>query len=327
MQHIAVQAIAIGALLAIAPQAQNHPATTVSPAERGVELTRGGHCQEALPLLVRAVGHVTDKDLERRAGVAGIRCAMTLNQQVDVARFLDWMNHDFPHDPEVLYLAVHAYSDLSIRASQELMYTAPSSPQVHQLNAEAMETQGRWKEAMEEYRVVLQRSPNMPGIHYRIARLILSQAETPTTFDDAKKEMEAELAIDPNNAGAEYVLGEIARRRDDFPQAVAHFSRAAKLDAMFADAFVGWGRSLNSAEKYAEAIPPLEHAEKLQPSNPAPHFFLAVAYRHVGRREDAEREARAHEQVSQAANLAREKMQKGILAGQQVDGKDAQAQP
>ena len=331
MQYKAILAPGVGALLITTVLASEPPRPQAPSGDAGAQkalaLVAGGHCQEALPLLKRSIGHVSDKDLERRTGVAGVRCSMTLDQTVDTARFLDWMNHDFPHDPEFLYLAVHAYSDLSIRASQELMYMAPTSPQVHELNAEALETQGKWKEAMDEYRRVLERSPNLPGIHYKIARIILSEPESPTTFEAAKKEMEAELAIDPNNAGAEYVLGEIARRADDFPSAIAHFSRAAKLDAMFVDAFVGWGRSLNSAQRYAEAIPPLEHAEKLQPANPAPHFFLSVAYRHVGRSADGDREAHAHEQAMQAANQARETMAKGILNGQQVETKDTSGQP
>jgi tetratricopeptide (TPR) repeat protein len=333
MQQPAVPAFRIRVLLlatAMGLQAQTAPTPAAAPpslAERGVELTRGGHCQEALPLLRKAAGHVEDRDLERHAGVAGVRCAMTLNQPVDVARFLDWMNHDFPHDAALLYLAVHAYSDLSIRASQELMYTAPSSPQVHELNAEALETQGKWKEALEEYRIVLQRAPETTGMHYRIGRLILSEPESPTTFEEAKQEMEAELKLDPGNAGAEYVLGEIARRGDDYKTAIEHFTRAAKMDAMFADAWIGLGRTLIATQSFAAAVPPLEHAEKLQPNNPATHFFLSVAYRRLGRREDSDREAKAREQTSEAAIRAKENVAKGILGGQQVDAKDNPAQP
>ncbi len=307
----------------------HRPAEAAQPVsfDYAVELARGGHCQEAAPVLRRAVGHVTDKDLERRVGLAGVRCAMALNQAADVARFLDWLNHEFPHDAQVLYVATHAYSDLSIRASQELLFTAPSSPQVHQLNAESLEMQGKWQEAMNEYRVALQRDPNMAGLHFRIGRLILSQPQTPTTFDEAKKEMSAELRIDPDNPAAEYVLGEIARQTNDFNEAIEHFSRAAKLDAGFADAFVGLGRSLLSADRPQEAIAPLEHAEKLQPPNPAPHFYLSAAYRRLGRTEDAAREAMEHEKASAAVREKRGAVAGGILGGQQVDGKDAPATP
>lgn len=51
---------------------------------------------------------------------------------------------------DVLYLAAHAYSDLSMRASQQLLFKAPGWYQVHQLNAESLEVQGKW-DAGEEY--------------------------------------------------------------------------------------------------------------------------------------------------------------------------------
>jgi len=41
----------------------------------------------------------------------------------------------FPRDPEVLYMLVHAYSDLSTRAAQQLAATAPElSSRSDQLN-------------------------------------------------------------------------------------------------------------------------------------------------------------------------------------------------
>ena len=54
--------------------------------------------------------------------------------------------------------------------------------------------------------------------------------------------MDQEIEIDPSNAGAEYVLGELARQAAQWPEAVGHFSRASKLDAGFGDAFLGLGQ-------------------------------------------------------------------------------------
>ena len=49
-----------------------------------------------------------------------------------------------------------------------------------------------------------------------------------TFKEQAKKELQQELEIDPANAGAEYVLGELARQTNDFPEAVQHFTKATK---------------------------------------------------------------------------------------------------
>ena len=166
---------------------------------------------------------------------------MTLDSPDAALSALQMLNREFPHDPEVLYVTTHAYSDLATRASQELATTAPNSYQAHELDAESLETQGKWDEALVEYRKILEQNPQLPGIHYRIGRIILSQPPTATTADDARKEFEAELQIDPNNAGAEYVLGELSRQAQQWDEAIAHFSKATQLDSGFTEAFLGSG--------------------------------------------------------------------------------------
>lgn len=293
-----------------------------STMERGAKLAETGHCEEALPLLKRSFPQPSDKDLKLRIGIDAVRCAMSLNQPDLAVDFLRMLNREFPRSPEVLYLSVHIYSDLSTRASQELATAAPTSYQARQLNAEALEVQGKWDEAEKEYRKILEENPSAPGIHFRLGRNVLSKPETPTTADDAKKEFEAELEIDPKNAGAEYVLGELAREASRMPEAVEHFSRATRLDAAFVDAFLGLGMALVAEKKYAEAIPPLETAVKLQPGNPAGHYNLAIAYGREGRREDAQREAAL--QKATAEKIEQEKQKAADAIPKPSSGQESQ---
>lgn len=288
-------------------------------AKQGLSLAQAGRCADALPLLKKANYKELDEDLKKNAGTAGVRCAMMLNKQDDALDFIRALRHEFPRDPEIQFLSVHVFSDLSIRASQDLLFTNPSAYQVHQLNAEALETQGRWDDAMSEYQTVLEKNPKLPGIHYRIGRLILSKPKTATTFDDAKKEFEAELAIDPNNAGAEYVLGEIARERDTWPDAIRHFEKAVQLDGGFADALIGLGRSLADSGKPEEALPPLERAVKLQPDNPAAHYHLAIALKRAGKKDESSKEFAVYRKASERAEQLTHTVQAGVLGPQQVD--------
>jgi tetratricopeptide (TPR) repeat protein len=238
-------------------QASKKPSTAdaASSADRAVNLAQSGHCKEALPLLKQAKQQLAEKDLKRRVGFAGVRCAMFAGQPEAAEGFLLFLNHEFPHDPEVLYLSVHTYSDLSSRAAADLARTAPGSAQGHELHAESLETEGKWDEAAKEYRLVLQQNPHLPGIHFRLGRLLLSKSNlSEADAQEAKKEMQLELEVDPNNAGAEYVLGEMAKQNQQWDEAIQHFSRAAKLDAGFGDAFVGWGGSLVSVKKFSDAI-------------------------------------------------------------------------
>lgn len=296
--------VGYGSLAAIvsAQSAAKPPATDASSAaQKGLALAEGGRCSEALPILKKSAPQAADKPLKLKAGLAIVRCALSLNQSDAAVSALLWLNRDFPADPDVLYATTHAYSDLSTRAALQLAVTAPLSFQAHELNAEALESQGKWDDAAAEYNQILKQQPDLPGIHYRLGRIILSKPPTPTTAEDARNEFQAELKVDPKNAGAEYVLGELSRQAQQWDDAIEHFSRAAKLDANFANAFLALGLSLNSAGRYNEAIAPLETEVKLQPANPTGHYQLTIAYRKAGRKEDAEREMALFQQTSEKA--------------------------
>jgi tetratricopeptide (TPR) repeat protein len=267
--------------------------------EQGLKLVETGRCIEALPLLKKNTSRVTDPDLKLKARLATLKCAMTLDKRSDAMDVLQALSREFPKDPDVLYMSTHALSDLATRAAGDLAREAPNSYQAHEMNAEALELQEKWDEAAKEYQGILQRNPDLPGIHFRLARLILSKPNPgPTMAADAKKELNAELKINSNNPPAEYVLGELARQSQQWDEAVEHFSRATKLDPTLGDAFLGMGTSLVAARKFSEAIAPLESAVKLQPANPTAHYNLATAYSRTGRKMDAGREFAIHRQLT-----------------------------
>jgi Tfp pilus assembly protein PilF len=302
----------LGAIVALAP--------AIAAGQSSQQLAESGHCREALPSLKADLAKAAAADMQKRLGVDGVRCGMTLDDMGATLDFLRGLNKRFPADAEVLYLSVHVFSELSIRASRKLMVSAPSAYQVHELNAEALETQGKWSDAEAEYREVLKRDPQVAGIHYRIARLLLSAPPDPAAKSDAqaaakvaaRRELEEELKIDPRNAGAEYVLGELDRQDGKEAAAVDHFGRATKLDAGFADAFIGLGRTLLTGSRAADAIQPLETAVKLDPDSALAHFSLATAYSRTGRKEDAAREFNLLKQASEKLQQTKDQVQQGI---------------
>jgi tetratricopeptide (TPR) repeat protein len=225
---------------------------------------------------------------------------MLINRTGAAIDFLQILNREFPGDPEVLYLSVHTYSDLSTKAAQQLAMTAPNSLEGHKLNAEALEAQGKWEAAEKEYKAVLAKNPKAVGVHFLLGRLLLSKPEPgQADAEQAKKEFEEELKVDPSNAGAEYVLGEMARQVGQWDEAIQHFRRATELDAGFGDAFLGLGNALFSAKRFADAIPPLQTAVKLESRNPGAHYSLATALTRAGRKEEAEKEFAIHRQMTQ----------------------------
>ena len=263
--------------------------------DKALTLARGGRCEEAIPTLKRAMSSQAQSSTRKTVGIAGLRCSLDLNDRDSALDFIRLLSGQFARDPEVLFILVHAYSDLSTAAAQELGRTAPQSIAAHKLNAEALEMQGNWDAAQLEYEGIIEKEPDTPGIHFLLGRLLLSRPDArDKSTERAKQEFQKELEIDPKNAGAVYVLGELARRDQDWDEAIARFSQAAKLDTTLAEAYLEWGSCLVTVKKYAEAIEPLRVAEKLTPGNPAVHFNLASALSRSGHQQEAEREFAIH---------------------------------
>lgn len=271
------------------PRSVPHKAQ-ISP-QQALTLAEQGHCRETIAALRQAMAAQFPAEMRKRAGVIGVRCSLATDDRGAALDFIRTLTRDFGRDPDVLFVVVHAYSDLSTRSAQDLARFAPHSIAAHKLNAEALEEQGKWVPAEMEYQEILKQHPNERGIHFLLGRSLLSQPDGgPEASEHARQEFLKELQIDPGNVDAQYVLGELARRDEKWDEAISRFSQAAKLDPNFAEAYLGWGVSLLGDKKYAESIAPLRTAERLTPANPDIHNALATALVRTGNKEEAQKE-------------------------------------
>jgi predicted Zn-dependent protease len=282
--------------------AKAQAADPLAPVRQALALAEGGRCAEALPVLKRNAQGLADKQLRYLVAFATVRCGMSVHDSAAVLNALVLLQRDFPDDPEVLYTAARIFAQFSDLSARELAQRFPNSSQVGRMNAEALESKQMWKEAMEAYRAILAQNPKVPDLHFRIATILLDTNPTAEAAAEAKKELEAELAINPNNAVAVFALGEIARRAGSWDEAVRLFTRASQMDAGFLEAYFSLGMSLNAAGKYAEAIAPLERYAKGVPEDPAGHYQLALAYARTGNKAAADRELQLQKEA-----LARKK--------------------
>jgi tetratricopeptide (TPR) repeat protein len=162
-----------------------------------------------------------------------------------------------------------------------------------------------WKEAIEAYRKVLEQDPKAKDAHFRIATILLDTSASKESLAEAKKELESELEINPSNAAAVFVLGEIARRSGEWEEAIQLFSRASKMDVGFLEAYFALGMSLNAAGRYEDAVAPLEHYTQGVPADPAGHYQLALAYSRTGNKEGADRELKLQREAAAKAGPQR----------------------
>jgi predicted Zn-dependent protease len=294
--------LCVGVLLGAMVAQTKPPVNPTTPIEHAISLAANARCDEAVPLLNKLTPALTDTDQKYRALMAAARCGIRQKDGRATLNALMALRHDYPRDPEVLYLTTHVFLQIAVDSSQLLASIAPKSYQVLELEAETMESQNKWDEAANIYRQILEQNPKVPNINLRLGRAILSQPETPETNEAARQAFQRELDVDPTNASAEFWLGEMARREGKSAEAIPHFVSALKLDTTMIEAMLALGMSHNALSQFSEAITPLEQYTRINGEDPAGHYQLAMAYARTGRKEESVREMSLHQQLSEKKN-------------------------
>jgi tetratricopeptide (TPR) repeat protein len=246
-----------------------------------------GECEAALPDLSKAF---SSGSAQRLAGLALAQCHIAAKRFPEAGAVIAQLEKQFPADADVLYVSADYHMKAWNDAIYRMYQKAPSSYRVDQLSAEVFETQGKYTEAIAEYRKAIEKNPKAIDLHYRLGRALLQQSHDPAVLDQALKEFEAELSLNPSDAVAEYQVAQVLTAGQKKPEAAAHFERAAELRPDFPEALIGVAKLRSDAKRYSDAIALLERAVKLQPRNETAHYNLMMAYRNAGRAADAQRE-------------------------------------
>ena len=249
-----------------------------------------GACDAAASDLRQQFNGNADAALRRLAGIALVQCDLARDRLENAWPVLDQLQKEFPDDADVLYETAKVHMKAWNDAVFQMYQKTPASFRVNQLSGEIFEIQGRYAEAASEYRKAIEKNPAALNLHYRLGRALLLESHEPANLREARKEFEAELALNPGDSVAEYQVGQILLAEQDRTGAAARFEKAVSLNPIFAEALVALARVKSDEKKYSEAITLLERAVKLQPASESAHYSLMLAYRNAGRTEDAQRE-------------------------------------
>lgn len=200
------------------------------------------------------------------------------------------LQREFPSDPDVLYTTANYHMRAWNDVIGQMYQKTPSSWRVNELSAEVFETQGKYDEAIAEYRKAVAKNPKALNLHYRLGRLSLQRSHEPAALEQARKEFEEELALNPSDAVAEYQVAQIAASQGNRADSAERFERAAQLRPDFPEALIAIAKLRSGEKKYAEAVLLLERAVRLQPQSESAHYALLMAYQNAGRTADAQRE-------------------------------------
>ncbi len=186
-----------------------------------------GECSAVIPDLERLFA---SKDTRRPGGLALAQCRIAAKQFAEAGAVIAQLEKEFPSDPDVLYVAANYHMKAWNDAIYRMYQKAPSSYRVDELSAEVFETQGKFAEAVAEYRKAIAKNPKAIDLHYRLGRALLQESHDPAAMEQARGEFEAELALNPDDAVAEYQVAQIflaqQKRRKRLPVSNAPLSYA-----------------------------------------------------------------------------------------------------
>ena len=271
-----------GISLALFSVALLHAQSTTTPA---VKRAIAGECDQVSSELAQEFNKGS-----RLAGIALAQCRIAAKQFDAAGPVVAQLEKQYPADADVLYIAANYHMKAWNDAIYRMYQKAPSSYRVDQLSAEVFETQGKYTEAIAEYRKALGKNPQAINLHYKLGRALLQQSHDPSGMEQARKEFEAELTLNPADAVAEYQVAQILGTQGHKAEAAARYERAAQLRPDFPEALIAVAKIRSDSKNYGEAVKLLERAVKLQPRGEIAHYNLMMAYRNAGRAADAQRE-------------------------------------
>lgn len=320
LAEIAVALVALAATLSADPQAaweqartaaskgdcataQSALASAATSADKAKAFSLAGVCyfrvkdfSIAIPLLERAsklnpADEATTIFLARAYSGAG--------RNDDAVRTLkDWMR-EHGEDPNVLYWTGNFYQALARQTFEAMKSKYPASYQVFEAEGEQFLDQQKYPQALDAFQKALAAAPaNTPGLHFHLGDVYLRQLR----YADAKRELEAELKLNPDHAQANYELGAIFAKEHDPGRAIPMLKKALVVNPALIEAYRSLGSAYLDHKNFPAALAALLHLEKAEPTDSTVHAMLASTYRQMGRKADATREAAQSERLARQAS-------------------------
>jgi tetratricopeptide (TPR) repeat protein len=180
---------------------------------------------------------------------------------------------------------------------------APNDAQVCQKYGEyfsaTLETRKQGLARLEKARLL---NSNLEQIDFEIGK---AQFDL-TDFQDAIANFEKALKRNPEDGQAAFFLAESWGRMGDWEPARESYHYALTHAYTTGTAYYGLGRALVQIGEYQSAITPLRSALAAEPLLTQAHFQLSVAYRHLNRLQDADRETRLFADMSNRVDTSKE---------------------
>jgi tetratricopeptide (TPR) repeat protein len=207
---------------------------------------------------------------------------------------------------EARYWRARAYNELAFEAFDKVT-KLPKSVEYHRVMGELNDNQGRYLDAVKEWRAALELAPGDPGLMNNLAIDLYRSRD----YAAASEVIEKLLKIAPNDPQLNYLRGDILLLEQRAEEAIPWLERAVKGDGELLQARSSLGRALMQTGKAEAAVAHLERALPVD-NDGSLRFQLARAYQAAGRREEAAKTMADYQKIQQELQAQKEKLSEEI---------------
>jgi tetratricopeptide (TPR) repeat protein len=190
-----------------------------------------------------------------------------------------------PDKAEALFKIGHQYLDLAARLAYSGARLYPESPWGHRFLGDVLFERNRWEDAAREYNKALAIEPQQSGLHTLLGECLLQTGK----LEDAETEFRRELQLDSRSEGAWLGLANLQLARGQASEALASVSAVWQSSPEFLKSHPEF-LSIGLAKENSEACVSLLLD---QPEGPPKHILLSVLYASLNDNALAQRELRS----------------------------------
>jgi tetratricopeptide (TPR) repeat protein len=256
--------------------------------QKALDLYRQKQYARAAELLHQAVAIEPKDGREYRESVLLLAQSYYLSGKLDQA--LPWLEEAAQlgiNSIEVRYMLGNTFiqthqPDKAVTAFAAMFAVPAESAAAHLLTAQLMIKQEFEDDAQKELDKALQINPRLPEAHYLLGEIAIFRSRIDVAID----ELTREIGLNPNFAMAYYKLGDAYTRREQWDLSIPHLQRSIWLNPNYSGPYILLGKAYWKRGNLTNAEGMLRQALVLDPQNSSAHYILGQTLVQAGRTQE-----------------------------------------